>query len=74
MAVAGDGRPEVRPATSVGSYRKTDLFESALYLRSVCWFNTVLRGLRCHPLTCILLKRRLSTDSIPSALTISPTH
>jgi hypothetical protein len=27
-------------------------------------------GLRCHPLTCMLLNLRLSADSIPSALTI----
>ena len=39
--------------------------ERALYLRSVCWITTALRGLSCHPLTCILLKLRLSADSIP---------
>jgi hypothetical protein len=44
--------------------------ESALYLRSVCWITTAFRGLRCHPLTCMLLNLRLSADSIPSALTI----
>jgi len=43
--------------------------ELALYLRSVCWITTALRGLRCHPLTCMLLNVRLSADSIPSALT-----
>jgi hypothetical protein len=42
---------------------------TALYLRSVCWFKTAFRGLKCHPLTCMLLKIRLSVDSIPSALT-----
>jgi hypothetical protein len=41
----------------------------ALYLRSVCWITTAFRGLRCHPLTCMLLNLRLSADSIPSALT-----
>ena len=41
----------------------------ALYLRSVCWITTAFRGLRCHPLTCMLLNVRLSADSIPSALT-----
>jgi hypothetical protein len=44
--------------------------ESALYLRSVRGIITAFRGLRCHPLTCIVLKIRLSVDSIPSALTI----
>ena len=42
----------------------------ALHLRSVCWFTTAFHGLRCHPLTCMLLNVRLSADSIPSALTI----
>ncbi len=42
----------------------------ALYLRSVCVASTAFRGLRCHPLTCIVLKLRLSVDLIPSALTI----
>jgi hypothetical protein len=31
---------------------------TALYLRSVCWIITAFRGLRCHPLTCMLLKLR----------------
>ena len=43
---------------------------AALYLRSVCASKVAFRGLRCHPLTCMLLKLRLSVDSIPSALTI----
>ena len=38
----------------------------ALYLRSVCPFIIVFHGLRCHPLTCIVLKLRLRADSIPS--------
>src|SRR5208283_2257458 len=42
---------------------------AALYVRSVCWITTAFHGLRCHPLTCMLLKLRLSADSIPSALT-----
>ena len=42
--------------------------EAALYLRSVCWITTAFRGLRCHPLTGMLLNLRLSVDSIPSAL------
>jgi hypothetical protein len=42
----------------------------ALYLRSVRWITTVFHGLRCHPLTCMLLKIHLTADSIPSALTI----
>ena len=47
------------------------LFEvSALHLRSVCRIITAFRGLRCHPLTCMSLKVRLSVDSIPFALTI----
>jgi len=32
---------------------------AALYLRSVCLIHTACRGLRCHPLTCIVLKLRL---------------
>jgi hypothetical protein len=43
--------------------------QAALYLRSVCWITTAFRGLRCHPLTCMLLNLRFSADSIPSALT-----
>jgi hypothetical protein len=43
--------------------------EPALYVRSVCWITTAFRGLRCHPLTCMLLNIPLSADSIPSALT-----
>ena len=43
--------------------------EPALYPRSVCWFTTAFDGLRCHPLTRMLLNLRLSADSIPSALT-----
>src|ERR1035437_5196691 len=43
----------------------------ALYLRSVCWINTAFRGLRCHPLTCMLLNLRLRAGSIPSAVTKS---
>lgn len=41
----------------------------ALYLRSVYWPISVFNGLRCHSLTCMLLKVRLNVDSIPSALT-----
>ena len=40
--------------------------ESALYLRFVCPITAALRGLRCHPLTCMLLKVRLSVDSSPT--------
>src|SRR6516165_4110382 len=29
--------------------------ESAIYLRSVCRITTAFHGLRCHPLTCMLL-------------------
>ena len=36
---------------------------SALYLRSVCLITTASHGLTCHPLTCMLLKVRLSVDS-----------
>ena len=41
--------------------------------RSVCWFNTALHGLRCHPWPCMLLNLRSIADSIPSALTIHQT-
>ena len=39
---------------------------SALYLRSVCLFNIVFRGVRCHPLPCMSLKLRFTADSNPS--------
>jgi hypothetical protein len=35
---------------------------SALYLRSVSVSSIVFRGLRCHPLTCMLLKIRLTDE------------
>jgi len=38
----------------------------ALYLRSVYLITTAFHGLRCHPLTCVLLKIRLTVDSSPS--------
>lgn len=38
----------------------------ALYLRSVCVAIIAFHGLRCHPLTCMLLKLRLSVDSTPT--------
>jgi len=38
----------------------------ALYMRSVCLVITAFYGLRCHPLTCMLLKLRLSVDSSPT--------
>jgi len=41
----------------------------ALYLRSVCLAYTAFHGLRCHPLTCILLKLRLGVLSNPIAPT-----
>ena len=34
--------------------------------RVVCWIGNVLYGLRCHPLTCMLLKLRFTADSNPS--------
>lgn len=40
---------------------------SALYLRSVYTTNTAFCGLKCHPLTCILLKLRLVVNSNPIA-------
>jgi hypothetical protein len=39
--------------------------ESALHLRSVYRITTAFHGLRCHPLTCMLLKVRLTDDSSP---------
>jgi len=39
---------------------------AALYLRSICMPSIAFRGLRCHPLTCIMLKLRLSVDSSPT--------
>jgi len=42
------------------------LDSSALHLRSVCWIITAFYGLRCHPLTCMFLKLRLSVDSSPT--------
>lgn len=38
--------------------------------RSVFMFNNALHVLRCHPLTCMLLKVRLIVDSNPIAPTI----
>jgi hypothetical protein len=38
----------------------------ALYLRSVCVAIIAFRGLRCHLLTCMSLKLRLSVDSTPT--------
>ena len=38
----------------------------ALYLRSVYVTKAAFHGLRCHPLTCISLKLRLSVDSTPT--------
>jgi hypothetical protein len=38
----------------------------ALYLRSICACKDASLGLRCHPLTCISLKLRLSVDSSPT--------
>ena len=38
----------------------------ALHLRSVCACKNASLGLRCHPLTCISLKLRLSVDSSPT--------
>jgi hypothetical protein len=43
----------------------------ALYLRSVCRITTAFRGLRCHPLTCMLLNLRLNDDSSPTSGTIN---
>jgi hypothetical protein len=40
--------------------------KTALQPRSICWFITAFRGLRCHPLTCISLKLRLTVDSNPT--------
>jgi hypothetical protein len=45
--------------------------KTALYLRSVCSIIAALHGLRCHPLTCISLKLRLTVDSNPIAPTIT---
>jgi hypothetical protein len=38
-------------------------------LRSVYRITTAFYGLRCHPLTCMLLKIRLVEYSIPTAST-----
>lgn len=38
----------------------------ALYPRSVCWMSTAFQGLRCHPLTSILLNIRFAADSNPT--------
>ena len=37
--------------------------ENALHLRSVYRITTAFHGLRCHPLTCMLLKIHLTVDS-----------
>jgi len=40
--------------------------ENALHLRSVYRITTAFHGLRCHPLTCMSLKIRLTVDSSPT--------
>jgi hypothetical protein len=42
----------------LGSLGRALCFENALYLRSVYRIWTDLHGLRCHPLTCMLLNVR----------------
>ena len=48
------------------SENEDKLTTHALYLRSVCAITNAFYGLRCHPLTCISLKLRLSVDSNPT--------
>jgi hypothetical protein len=40
--------------------------ENALQMRSVYRITAAFHGLRCHPLTCMLLKIRLTDDSSPT--------
>jgi len=54
------------------AFKQLCVTEAALHLRSVCWITTAFRGLRCHPLTCMLLKIRLTENSNPIAPTILP--
>src|ERR1035438_7035419 len=53
-------------------YLQLRLAKCALHLRSVCVAWIAFRGLRCHPLTCISLKLRLSVDSSPTVLPKKP--
>jgi hypothetical protein len=77
LFIVSDRLTQLYPAkdkgqSSIGVFDYLRLWaaESALQMRSVCWITTAFHGLRCHPLTCMLLNVRLSADSIPSALTI----
>lgn len=53
----------------VGRLPTANTWQRALYLRSVCVTTAAFRGLRCHPLTCIVLKLRLVVLSNPIAPT-----
>jgi ParB family chromosome partitioning protein len=62
--------PEFLPVLKTGQtpdYALSALcLDSALYLRSVYRFKAALHGPKCHPLTCMLLKIRLTDDSSPT--------